>query len=235
MRFEITKAVFKTFPKFRAGVLVFSGVENAPSSKEILNLLKEIEHLIRLNFIPEKLVKHPLITPWKVAYEKLGVKPRHAKSSVETMIEYILKGRGIKPVNKFVDLCNYLSLKYMIPFAAHDLDSVDGEIVLTRAHGGEQFRALGSKKAVQVERNEIVYRDRKDIIARRWNWQHGKKTKITKETKNAIVIAHGLPPLTDERLKAALKETRELVTTFCKGKAKQFVLSAAKRKIYFSF
>ena len=156
MKLTIEKEVSDKFPGLNVGIVVAKDIDNKGASKELDKLLKETENLIRLNFVPTDLAKHPLISPWRSAYSDFGAKPSKYNSSVEALMKRVLKGNSVPRINKLVDLYNYLSLKHLIPMGADDTDKVEGDIKLAIAKGDEKFIPLGSKKTENPEKGEGV-------------------------------------------------------------------------------
>ena len=219
MMFTIEKEVRDRFPKLKIGIVVFRNLNNRGRSKELDNLLKEIETLIRFNFVQAEVARHPLISPWRTAYSDFGAKPSKYHSSVEALMRRILKGENIPRINKLVDLYNYLSLKHLIPIGADDLSKIKGNIKLTAAKGDERFVPLGKRTLESPEKGEIIYRDEKRVLCRRWNWRDSNETRITEATRNAIIYIDGLPPVTKQKLRKTCLEVIDLTRTFCNGEA----------------
>ncbi|MBW2996674.1 hypothetical protein KY332_05245, partial [Candidatus Woesearchaeota archaeon] len=114
-KLSISKAVLNKFPKLNLGIIIAKNINNKGSDAKIYHLLEEIENLIKLDFTPADIAKHPLISPWKTAYSEFGSKPSSYNCSVEALMRNILKGRATPRINKAVDISNYLSLKHLVP------------------------------------------------------------------------------------------------------------------------
>lgn len=224
MKLTISPLIFKKYPKLHVGIVVAKNIDNKGSDEKIAHLLKEIENLIKLDFIPEKLAQHPMISPWRTAYSEFGAKPSKYNSSVEALMKRILKGQEIPKINKAVDIYNYLSLKHLIPMGADDLDKIDGDITLKLADGAEVFIPLNSDEVEHPDKGEVIYKDHRNVLCRRWNWRDCDKTKITENTKNIILYVEGLPPVTKKKLTEVCKEMAEVITTFCGGESEYFIL-----------
>ena len=233
MKITIEKEVRDKFPRLNVGIVIAKNINNKDKSKELDKLLKEIENLIQLNFVPEKLAKHALLSPWRSAYSDFGAKPSKYHSSVEALMRRILKAQKIPKINKLVDLYNYLSLKNLIPMGADDLDKVEGDIKLAIARGNEKFVPLGKRKVENPEKGEIIYKDRVRVLCRRWNWRDSDETKINGTTKNAVIYVEGLPPVTKQKLTDVCKEVIDLIKTFCSGEADYFILTKKDPEIKF--
>ena len=70
----------------------------------------------------------------------------------------------------------------------------------------------------------MIYKDDKGFICRRWNWREADRTKIEKDTKNAILVFEAMPAVSEEKLKKVLAEARELILQFLGGETKEFIL-----------
>jgi len=217
------------------GIILALGIDNKKPNKEIAKMLSEVEKYIKLSFVPEDLAKHDLISPWRVVFKEFGSKPSSYHSSVEALIRRILKGNPVPKINKLVDLYNLMSLKHLVPIGADDLDRVDGNIKLCLANGKEKFTAIGSDKAENPDKGEAIYKDDKDVLCRRWNWRDCDKTKLTSNTKNAVIYIDGLPPLSKEKFLGTLKETTALIRTFCDGEVEYHILNNDKPVLDFNF
>jgi lysyl-tRNA synthetase class 2 len=233
MKLTISDKISKKFPKLNVGIVIAKGINNKGKNKEIDHLLKEVENFIKLNFIPEDLAKSKLISPWRTVYSEFGAKPSKYHSSVEAMMRRILKGNRIPLISKLVDLYNYLSLKHIVPMGADDLDKVFGDIQLTSADGNEKFKPLGTDETEHPNKEEVIYRDDIRVLCRRWNWRDCDETKITEDSKNVILYVEGIPPVTKSKLIEVCKELVDLITTFCKGEAKYYILNKTKNSVEF--
>jgi len=234
MKFIISKKILEKYPKLNIGIVIVKGIDNKGKNKEIDKLLKEVEDYINLNFTPEALSKHEMISPWRTVYSEFGSKPSKYHSSIEALMRRILKGNKIPLVSKLVDLYNYLSLKHLIPMGSDDIDKVDGDILLTFAEGSEKFAPLGSPDVIEnPDKDEVVYKDSSKILCRKWNWRDSDETKITEDSKNVILYVEGLPPISRKKLISVCKELAELITAFCKGEAKYYILNKAKSSAEF--
>ena len=66
-------------------------------------------------------------------------------------------------------------------------------------------------------KGEVVYRDDAGIICRRWNWREAERTKLTENTKNAVIVLDALAPVDRATIQRAAKELSLLIKRFCGG------------------
>ncbi len=183
MKFSLSKRLFEIFPELKVVAIVAEGDFKKPY-RDPFDLLKSIsEDLGKLNEKPQNL---PRIKVWRDAFRKVGITPSKFYSSVEALLRRVLKGGIPGPINPLVDLCNAFSLKNLVPVGTHDLDKIVGDIEVTFASGGEEFIDF-SGEVEKVPEGEVVYKDDKGILTRRWVWRQTKRDMVTDDTKRVFI------------------------------------------------
>ncbi|MDD5750383.1 MAG: phenylalanine--tRNA ligase beta subunit-related protein [Candidatus Pacebacteria bacterium] len=216
MELKIQKEIFETFPDFIAGVVLVKGCDNQGASIQIAELLRkaekdQVEKFARL----ESFSQHPQISAWRSAYRRFGSDPHQYRCSAEAIIRRVLKGDQLPDINKLVDLYNYISLKYVLPVGGEDTEKIKGDLFLGFADGTEQFIRLGGTENEPPQKGEVVYKDDIGVACRRWNWREADRTKLTEQTRNAIIVVEALSPVDKETVTAASKELAELIQKYC--------------------
>jgi len=224
MKLRVDSQIFKTFPGLNLGVIIARQIDNTGSADEVSELIRKREKEIRENFDTETLSQEFKIESWRKAYSAFGAKPKKYKSSVESLYRMILKGVDLRPINKLVDIYNYISIKHMIPAGGDDIAKVDGDIILRFARGDESFTALNSDEIETAKEGEVVYADDKEVLCRRWNWRECDKTKMTEETREVALVVEGLPPVTKQEVTEILDDFRQLIIKHCGGEVETVVL-----------
>ncbi len=192
MLFTVEDSLFKLFPGLKIGVLVCK-VDNTCYGEDRLGNV--IEHT-KSFFSYEKPQDHPNIKIWREAFKKLGISASKYYSSIEAIIRRILKLGDFPRINPVVDLYNSISIKYLVPMGGHDLEPIEGDIYLGFAKGNEPFFSMETGEQEIVEKNEVVYRDDKEVLTRRWVWRQCNKDKVTVDTKTVFVpvdLMEGVP------------------------------------------
>ncbi len=231
-KFMVSKKIFEEFPDTMIGVVVAEGMQNGESTEEIQALLKTETDRIRGEMTEETLKTNPKISVWRETFKKFGSKPSEYRSSVENLPRMILKGRELRSDNKLVDIYNCISLKYMLPAGGEDIDQLEGSVKLTIAGPNEApVKLLGDDTEEAPYPGEVIYKDNLGAICRRWNWREVDRTKLTKDTKNAIVVLEALPPVSREELEKAIKELTVLIEKFTGAKTTFSILIKSKPSI----
>lgn len=214
MKFKVNPKIFEDFDSPVIGVIVAKGINNENDHLEIQKLLRDGEVALREKLDGVEISEHPHIAPWRETYRKFGSKPRDFRCSAEALARVVLRGSEIKKISPLVDLYNLISIKYILPVGAEDLDKMQGDLDLTFADGIEAYTPLGEQENDPPQKGEVIYRDEIGVICRRWNWREGDRTKITKETKNAIVVLESIASIP---IQEAVEELAGLIKKYCRG------------------
>ena len=212
MIFAVDERLFEVFPDLQIGVLVCR-VDNTKYGED---MLEPALAGIRTGFGYEKPQDHPNVKAWRQAFNKLGISAAKYQSSIESLVRRALKGGVFPRVNPLVDLYNAISLEFLVPMGGHDLAPLDGDIFLGFADGNEPFTPMEGGEDEVAEKGEVVYRDERSVLTRRWVWRQSNKDKVTAKTSSVFMpidVMEGLPrTLTEdvmERVSGYLRENMQ--------------------------
>lgn len=235
MKFKIDPKIFTDFANPRIGVIVARGIDNHGTDNEISKLLRQAEENVKRTLNIEELSSHPNISCWREAYRIFGSKPSDFKCSIEALLRVVLRGNQIRGISKLVDLYNFISIKYVLPVGGEDLAKIQGDLILGFADGTEDYTPLHGEENDPPKKGEVIYKDDKGVICRRWNWREGDRTKITESTKDAVLVIEALDPVSKEELEKACKEFVELIEKYCGGKTQINILDNMRSEFSFDF
>jgi DNA/RNA-binding domain of Phe-tRNA-synthetase-like protein len=231
-KLKISQNIFEKYPDLVLGVAVLNNIDNSGDDPKIQALLRDAEKSAIKHIGDTQLVEHPHIAPWREAYRLFGAKPKKYLSSIENLARRVSRGDQVRHINKLVDLYNLVSLKYLVPVGGEDLDKIEGDVLLTIAGDSESpVQLLGEPEARPPYPDEVIYKDDIGTICRRWNWKEADRTKLTEETKQAIIVIEGLPPVGRETIDLALGELEQFVPQFCKAQVMTDVLNKNNQEI----
>jgi phenylalanyl-tRNA synthetase beta chain len=101
---------------------------------------------------------------------------------------------GQKPISNAVDVTNYNWLSMGHPTHVFDLDTIEGSIIVRRAHAGEKIKLLdGSEKTLVTD--DVVIADEKKALSLA-GVMGGWDSRVTDDTKNILVEAAWFDPAT---------------------------------------
>lgn len=231
MKFVIEKAIFEKFPDVTIGVVVAKGIDNSKNQTEIIKMVHGIQEKVKDDFDGKPIFEDATVGAWRRVYKDFGA--QKYRSSIEALVKRSTKGDLLGSINNLVDLYNYISLKYTLPLGGEDLDKVEGDIALAFADGTERFIPIFSDVVEHPKEGEVIYRDDKDVMCRRWNWREADKTKLTESTVNAVFETEGVLVEEKEKVESATKELAELIEKYCGGKTQTYILDNNNSEINF--
>ena len=215
MKFRVAEEVFDRLPKVCFGVVVAREADNQLHRPEIEQLLAENVAGVEERLGGINIKEAPALVPYREAFRKLGINPNKFPSSIEAMVSRIVKHKGMPRINPLVDLANALSLKYLLPMGAHDLDSVPGDVVVRFAVTGDRFVPFGQAEAEEVEPGELIYVVGSTVKTRRWIWRQSELGKVTAASRNIFFPIDGFKGQNEEKVIAARDElAQQLVRLF---------------------
>lgn len=220
-RFVIEEKVFEMFPYLEIGVLSFKDVDNSGIGKA--DMLETVCKSLceRLASDDDKATDY--IKEYSLAMKKFKTK-KGAKASIDAMASRIAKGHILGSINPLVDIYNVICLKNLITCGGEDMDKIEGDMVLCFAKGDEEFIPLGEEENKPPKEDELIYRDDKGAVVRGWLWREADRTKITENTKNALLYMELIDENRKEEFKKIVIELEELVLKELGGQCKSTII-----------
>ncbi len=226
MKFKIDKRIFERYENLKIGVVLCRGIKNDGSIDLALEM-ENIKRNITEKFQTIELSDHPVIRTWRDIYKDFGEKK--CRSSVESLIRRVVNGKEMPSINPLVDLYNFVSLKYELPCGGEDLEKITSDIELTYATGTENFISLGENEIENPQEGEIVYKFSDTIICRNFNYRESEVTKLTKDTKKAILVMESV--LEEDNLQEALEDLARRIQIHLGGSTKAVILKAENNEV----
>ncbi|MCH4009225.1 B3/B4 domain-containing protein [Companilactobacillus sp.] len=166
-------------------------------------LLTPMEQQIENETTLEDIRNSEQIQATKQGYKKLGKDPSRFRPSSDALWRRVVKGKGLYQINALVDLNNYLSLKYKMPYGSYDLNNISGDITLTKGGEGQTYKGIG-KDAINIE-NMLVLADDNGPFGSPTS--DSTKAMIQDNTSHAIIVAY-LFGMTTDQIGTLLADTK---------------------------
>jgi DNA/RNA-binding domain of Phe-tRNA-synthetase-like protein len=225
VRFVIEESFRSIFPEALVGIVIARGIDNRRAIDDArVDLASAMASAVPA-LDESDIASHYAVTPWREAYRRFGVKPSRYRSSIEGLLRTARTGE-VRSINPLVDLYNAVSLRHLLPCGGEDVDTIEGDLRLTIAEGGEHFIPLGSAEESPPTAGEVVYADDAGIICRCWNWREADRTKLTPETTHAVLVIEALPPRTQDDVLASCLDLAAMTTSHLGATCRVAVLGA---------
>ena len=137
---------------------------------------------------------------YHILHDRAGVKRRKNIPSAENLIRMLRKHGTLPDISPIVNLYNLISVESRLCIAAHDLDRVEGDLLVKYPEGTERYIPMGQSEPVPLDEHEYYYCDGADDVLCRLELHQCSKTIVTSETENLLLIIEGNDKTPEELL-----------------------------------
>ncbi|MGQ4875041.1 MAG: B3/B4 domain-containing protein [Promethearchaeia archaeon] len=178
----------------------------------LIDYIQEVIDRIRCKYTIDSVKYDEVIRAYRDFYwHFLKIDPTKQRPSSEALIRRILANKNIPKISNFVDLNNWVSIDTKIPLGAYDFDKLETPLILRFASKGEEFIPIGGKNKI-LKGNEIIMVDKSGLIIHLFPHRDSDITKITQNTKSALVVSCGVSNISSELTENSLKKFAEILS-----------------------
>ena len=188
----------------RPGVLWLDGAHVVDREARLDSPLAAAEAAVRTN-PPEE------AGAVRTMYKRVGLDPTKTRPSSEALFRRVRKGDTLPRINSMVDVCNWCSLEFQLPYGLYDLGHVEGETIHMRlGRDGESYPGI-RKDDVHVS-GRICLADAHGPFGNPTS--DSARTMVTAATTRAFVVVFAPRSLEPRRLAHVLDVTARRMTEF---------------------
>jgi DNA/RNA-binding domain of Phe-tRNA-synthetase-like protein len=213
---HIEEPVAKTFPGLKVLDCTMRDVKVSGSDPSLQRAKEEVAAEVRSKFSLETLKDQQPMRAYRDFFWRVGIDPTKNRPASEALIRRILSGRSLPTINTLVDAYNIASIRSGVPMAAFDRERLKGSLRMRFARPGERFLGIGMEAPVELKGMEIVIEDDEGLTAI-YPYRDAERTKITLESKGAVLLFCGAPGVEEDRLEYSKGECIKQITRFCGG------------------
>src|SRR5688572_12289196 len=136
-------------------------------------------------------------------YKRVGIDPTKRRPSSEALLRRIKRGDALPRINSMVDVCNWCSLEFQLPYGLYDAARIDGDIELRLGRPGEVYAGI-RKDDVHVG-GRITLADRVGPFGNPTS--DSARTQVTTATMSALLVVFAPHEFTPDRLSRVLDRT----------------------------
>ena len=78
----------------------------------------------------------------RTMYKQVGIDPTKRRPSSEALLRRVLKGEPLPRVNSAVDVCNWCSFEFQLPYGLYDAVRISGDVALRIGAAGESYPGI---------------------------------------------------------------------------------------------
>jgi DNA/RNA-binding domain of Phe-tRNA-synthetase-like protein len=143
----------------RIGAVEAAPVAIGPSAEPLLDEITKLGEEMRKRYAGLQPAQIDGLAPARELYKSFGIDPTKRRPSSEALLRRVLQGKPLPRICNAVDLCNLLSLRFLLPLGLYDVEKVVGEAVLRRGASGESYSGI-RKDDVHLEGHPVLADDR---------------------------------------------------------------------------
>jgi DNA/RNA-binding domain of Phe-tRNA-synthetase-like protein len=187
----------------RPGVVWLDGARVIEHDPRLDGPLGQAEAAVRAN-PPEE------IAAVRTMYKRVGIDPTRRRPSSEALVRRVRKGEGLPRINSMVDVCNWCSLEFQLPYGLYDAAHIEGDVMLRLGREGESYPGI-RKDEVHVE-GRITLADSRGPFGNPTS--DSARTMVTPATTRALVVVFAPREMEPRRLDHVVGMTAQRMEQF---------------------
>jgi len=149
-------------------------------------------------------------TSVRTMYKRVGIDPTKTRPSSEALLRRVRKGDPLPRINSMVDVCNWCSFEFQLPYGLYDAAHIEGDVTLRIGIEGESYP--GIRKDVVHVGGRITLTDAVGPFGNPTS--DSARTMVTPATTRALVVVFAPRDLETKRLKQVLDVTSQRMQQF---------------------
>jgi DNA/RNA-binding domain of Phe-tRNA-synthetase-like protein len=146
----------------------------------------------------------------RTMYKRVGLDPTKTRPSSEALLRRVRKGDSLPRINSMVDVCNWCSLEFQLPYGLYDAAHIEGDVELRIGRAGESYPGI-RKDAVHVD-GRIALADRVGPFGNPTS--DSARTMVTTATTQAMLVVFAPRDVDARQLAQVLDATSRRMTEY---------------------
>jgi len=119
----------------RPGSIWWTGATVVSHEHRLDSLLAEAEAKVRISPPAESMNVRTM-------YKKVGIDPTKTRPSNEALLRRVRKGDTVPRINSAVDIVNWCSLEFQLPYGLYDASKISGDVTMRIGVDGEKYAGI---------------------------------------------------------------------------------------------
>lgn len=198
----------------RPGLLWWSGATVVAHEHRLDPLLAEAEARVRVTPPAESAAVRTM-------YKRVGIDPTKSRPSNEALLRRVRKGDPIPRINSLVDIVNWCSLEFQLPYGLYDLSKIAGPVTVRLGAEGESYAGIRKDDVNVGGRITVV-----DSIGAFGNpTSDSARTMVTTATTEALVVVYVPAEIPAAQIRRVLDVTSSRLADIAGGRETARALS----------
>lgn len=155
----------------------------------------------------------PHLAATRSMYRRLGIDPTKTRPSSEALLRRVKKGEPLPRINTLVDICNWCSAEFQLPYGLYDRDQIRGDVQLRAGRQGEEYRGI-RKDVVHLHGRPTLVDDEGPFGN---PTSDSARTMVTTSTTRALLVVFAPKAMTRGNLERIIDATAERALRYAHG------------------
>jgi len=191
----------------RPGSIWWTGATVVSHEHRLDPLLAEAEAKVRMSPPAESVAVRTM-------YKKVGIDPTKTRPSNEALLRRVRKGDTVPRINSAVDIVNWCSLEFQLPYGLYDASKISGDVTMRIGAEGEKYAGI-RKDEVNVG-GRITVADSQGPFGNPTS--DSSRTMVTPATTELLVVIFAPVEIPKVQLDRVVKTTAERFQEICGGR-----------------
>jgi DNA/RNA-binding domain of Phe-tRNA-synthetase-like protein len=149
-------------------------------------------------------------TAVRTMYKRVGIDPTKTRPSSEALLRRVRKGDTLPRINSMVDVCNWCSFEFQLPYGLYDAANIQGDVTLRIGREGESYPGIRKDDVHVAGRIALV-----DAIGPFGNpTSDSGRTMVTTATTRGLLVVFAPREVDTRQLTRVLDVTSERMQKF---------------------
>ena len=190
----------------RPGSIWWTGATVVSHEHRLDPLLAEAEAKVRMSPPAESVAVRTM-------YKKVGIDPTKTRPSNEALLRRVRKGDTLPRINSAVDIVNWCSLEFQLPYGLYDAAKISGDVTMRIGAEGEKYAGI-RKDEVNVG-GRITVADSQGPFGNPTS--DSARTMVTPGTTELLVVIYAPVEIPKSQLDRVLETTAERLASIVGG------------------
>jgi DNA/RNA-binding domain of Phe-tRNA-synthetase-like protein len=182
----------------RPGSIWWTGATVVAHEQRLDPLLAEAEATVRMSPPAESAAVRTM-------YKRVGIDPTKTRPSSEALLRRVRKGDTLPRINSAVDIVNWCSLEFQLPYGLYDASKISGDVTMRIGAAGEKYAGI-RKDDVNVG-GRITVADRLGPFGNPTS--DSARTMVTPATTELLVVIYAPVEIVKPQLERVVQTTAE--------------------------
>lgn len=129
-------------PLIRVARIRIAPVVIGPAAPSLLGKMAEAERVLAERHAGRPPGAIEGLAAARALYRSFRIDPTRARPSSEALLRRVLQGKPLPRLLNAIDLCNLLSVRFLLPLGLYDEDKIEGPALLRRGLAGESYPGI---------------------------------------------------------------------------------------------